>query len=190
MCCLPYFGLASGGGGPGGGIWLCWRQNTKYRVPQCMSPCRNWDSPTPSFASECAPPPGTIGGRAHLPAGEGLGESQFRQLEKKLSTLPTLCARRSRIRPQVRLHRKLPLPHPTHQISDFSHRCAYTVLPKIGGIAGGTFTLTMPLSLQKSTLRHRFFPISVLKDGILYFRSEKTSCLLPLSSQRSKGSKR
>ncbi len=27
---------------------------------------------------------------AHSPAGEGLGESQFRQLEKKLSTLPTL----------------------------------------------------------------------------------------------------
>ncbi len=30
------------------------------------------------------------GGRAHSPAGEGLGESQFRRLEKKLSTLPTL----------------------------------------------------------------------------------------------------
>ncbi len=28
--------------------------------------------------------------RAHSPAGEGLGESQFRRLEKKLSTLPTL----------------------------------------------------------------------------------------------------
>ncbi len=26
------------------------------------------------------------------PAGEGLGESQFRRLEKKLSTLPTLCS--------------------------------------------------------------------------------------------------
>jgi hypothetical protein len=52
-----------------------------------MSPRRNWDSPTPSLASECAPPPGTKGG-AHSPAGEGLGESQFRRLEKKLSTLP------------------------------------------------------------------------------------------------------
>jgi hypothetical protein len=29
-------------------------------------------------------------GRAHSSAGEGLGESQFRRLEKKLSTLPTL----------------------------------------------------------------------------------------------------
>jgi hypothetical protein len=31
------------------------------------------------------------GGGAHSPAGERLGESQFRRLEKKLSTLPTLC---------------------------------------------------------------------------------------------------
>jgi hypothetical protein len=42
-----------------------------------------------SLASKCAPPPRT-GGGAHSPAGEGLGESQFRRLEKKLSTLPTL----------------------------------------------------------------------------------------------------
>ncbi len=55
-----------------------------------MSSRRNWDSPTPSLASECAPPPVTKGGRAHSPAGEGLGESQFhqfRRLEKKLGTL-------------------------------------------------------------------------------------------------------
>ncbi len=56
-----------------------------------MFPCRNWDSPNPSFASECAPPPRTGGGEgADSPGGEGLGESQFRRLEKKLSTLPTL----------------------------------------------------------------------------------------------------
>ncbi len=62
-----------------------------YRVPQCMFPRRNWDSPTPSLASECAPPPRnqSVGG-AHSPAGEGLGESQFRQQEKRPSTLPTL----------------------------------------------------------------------------------------------------
>jgi hypothetical protein len=42
-----------------------------------MYPCRNWDSPNPSLAR--------MGG-AHSPA----GESQFRRLEKKLSTLPTL----------------------------------------------------------------------------------------------------
>ncbi len=54
------------------------------------APRRNWDSPTPSLAVECAPPPGSKRRGAHSPAGEGLGESQFRRLEKKLSTLPTL----------------------------------------------------------------------------------------------------
>jgi hypothetical protein len=40
---------------------------------------RNWDSPNPSPAGDCAPPPGS-GGRGTL-AGEreGLGESQFRR---------------------------------------------------------------------------------------------------------------
>jgi hypothetical protein len=37
----------------------------KYRVPQCMSPRWNWDSPTPSLASECSPPPGTNGSGRH-----------------------------------------------------------------------------------------------------------------------------
>jgi hypothetical protein len=57
-----------------------------------MSSRQNWDSPTPSLANECAPPPPprTKGGGAHSPAGEGVGEYQFRRLEKKLSTLPTL----------------------------------------------------------------------------------------------------
>jgi hypothetical protein len=51
---------------------------------------RHWDSPNPTLANECAPPPEQGGGGAHSPAGEGLGESQFRRLEKKLNTLPTL----------------------------------------------------------------------------------------------------
>ncbi len=55
-----------------------------------MSPRRNWDSPNPSLASKCAPPPGTKGEGAHSPAGEGLGESQFRWLEKSLA-LCLLC---------------------------------------------------------------------------------------------------
>jgi hypothetical protein len=54
-----------------------------------IPPRRNWDSPTPSLDSECAPPPEPMGG-AHLRAGGGLGESQFRRLKKKLSTLSTL----------------------------------------------------------------------------------------------------
>jgi hypothetical protein len=48
-----------------------------------MSPRRNWDSPNPSPAIECALPPGQKGGG-------GGAHSQFRRLEKKLSTLPTL----------------------------------------------------------------------------------------------------
>jgi hypothetical protein len=56
-----------------------------------MSPRRNWDSPNPSPASEYALPPGPRVGGAHSPAAKGVGESQFRRLEKKLSTLPTLC---------------------------------------------------------------------------------------------------
>jgi hypothetical protein len=42
---------------------------------------------TPSFASECASSPRTKGGRAYSPAGEGLGESQFRRLWRKSSAL-------------------------------------------------------------------------------------------------------
>ncbi len=44
-------------------------------------PSSDWDSPTPSPASECAPS-GTKGGGAHSPAGEGVGEAQLRRLEK------------------------------------------------------------------------------------------------------------
>jgi hypothetical protein len=47
--------------------------------------------PTPlSLASEPLPPEPKGGGGSYSPAGEGLGESQFRRLEEKLSTLPTL----------------------------------------------------------------------------------------------------
>jgi hypothetical protein len=47
---------------------------------------------TPSLASGCAPPrrTGGLGGWAHSPAGEGLGESQSKSDDKKLRTLPTL----------------------------------------------------------------------------------------------------
>ncbi len=59
-----------------------------------MYPRPNWNSPTPSPASERAPlllPEPKEGGEAHSPEGEGVGESQFRRLVKKLRTLPTLC---------------------------------------------------------------------------------------------------
>jgi hypothetical protein len=53
-----------------------------------MSPRRNWDSPTPYLARECAP--GTKGWEEFSPAGEGMGESQCRRLEKSLA-LCLLC---------------------------------------------------------------------------------------------------
>jgi hypothetical protein len=43
----------------------------------------------PLSRQRVCPSPRTEGG-PHSPAGEGLGEPQFRRLEKKLSTLPTL----------------------------------------------------------------------------------------------------
>jgi hypothetical protein len=46
-----------------------------YPLPQASVPC---------------PPPRTKGRGAHSPAAKGVGESQFRRLEKKLSTLPAL----------------------------------------------------------------------------------------------------
>jgi hypothetical protein len=50
---------------------------------------QNWDPPTPSPASEYNLL-GTNLGDTHSPAGEGVGESQFGRLEKRLSTLPTI----------------------------------------------------------------------------------------------------
>jgi hypothetical protein len=47
--------------------------------------------PTTHTQASVPLPPGTRGGGAHSPAGEGLGESQFRRIEKKLNTLSTLC---------------------------------------------------------------------------------------------------
>ncbi len=64
-----------------------------------MPPHRNWDSPNPSPANECALPPrtkgwgGTVPPHAHSPAAKRVGKSQYRRLEKKLSTLPTLWLR-------------------------------------------------------------------------------------------------
>jgi hypothetical protein len=46
--------------------------------------------PTPLSPASVPLPPEPGGGGAHSPAGDGLGESQFRRLEKKLGTQPTL----------------------------------------------------------------------------------------------------
>ncbi len=57
------------------------------RVLSLFSSRGNWDSPNPSPAGKCAPLPPVLGGGAHSLAREGLGESQFRRGENKLSTL-------------------------------------------------------------------------------------------------------
>ncbi len=49
------------------------------RVLSFFSSRRNWDSPNPSPAGECAPLPPVLGGGAHSLAREWLGESQFRR---------------------------------------------------------------------------------------------------------------
>jgi hypothetical protein len=56
-----------------------------------MSPRWNWDSPTPLAASECAPPPGPKGGKAHSPAAKGVGGVPIPTTGETLSTLPILC---------------------------------------------------------------------------------------------------
>jgi hypothetical protein len=59
-----------------------------------MSPRRNWDSPNPFAASECALPPGPKGGGgAHPPAPKGVGEFQSQRWRKSLA-LCLLCAHR------------------------------------------------------------------------------------------------
>jgi hypothetical protein len=48
---------------------------------------RNWDSPNPSPAGECAPPPSGSWGGAHLLAREGVGQSQFRRGDMLCGTI-------------------------------------------------------------------------------------------------------
>ncbi len=68
-------------------------QNTYIpRVPQCLSPCWNWDPPLPP-ASECVPTPELKGGGGHTRLRvKGWGSPNFGRLEKKPSTLSTLWA--------------------------------------------------------------------------------------------------
>ncbi len=47
--------------------------------------------PHPLFRKRVCPPPETKGEGAYSPAGAGVGESHFGRLEKKPSTLSTLC---------------------------------------------------------------------------------------------------
>jgi len=51
---------------------------------------RNWDSPNPSPAGECTPPPWSIGGRAHSLARKGVGRVPIPTRERTLWY--SLCA--------------------------------------------------------------------------------------------------
>ncbi len=63
----------------------------KYRAPQYMSPRRNWNSPTPLAASECALPPGQrVGGHTRLRL-KGWGSPNSNDWRKSLA-LCLLCA--------------------------------------------------------------------------------------------------
>jgi hypothetical protein len=55
-----------------------------------MSPRWNWDSPTPSLASECASPPETKGGGGHTRLRVRSWGVPIPPTEERLSTLPTL----------------------------------------------------------------------------------------------------
>jgi hypothetical protein len=48
---------------------------------------RNWDSPNPSLAGDCASPPFGSGGRGTLAGERGAGESQFRRGDIHCGTL-------------------------------------------------------------------------------------------------------
>jgi hypothetical protein len=61
--------------------YTCSGEGTDHTVDRMLSffsSRRNWDSPNPSTAGECALPP-VLGGGAHSLAREGLGDSQFRR---------------------------------------------------------------------------------------------------------------
>ncbi len=90
----------------------------KYWVPRCMFHRRNWDSSTPSPASECAAPPPPPRnqrrrGGGTLTCGWGGGGVPIPTTGKKLSTLPTLW-----------YYLRIPSCHSWFSASFFSSSCA------------------------------------------------------------------
>ncbi len=109
-------------------------------------------------ASEHLPPEQKGGG--HSPVGEGVGESQFRRLKKKLSTRSTQCF------PQWRV--------PLHD----SFYCSYSLFGctyRIDGKTSGYLLLTLWLSMQTLQLwvfglnpsipRHTYTVVEILVAG-------------------------
>jgi hypothetical protein len=65
-----------------------WGGAQSRQSAKLFSSRRNWDSPSPSPAGECAPPPFSSGGRGTLTAArEGVGESQFQRGDIHCGTL-------------------------------------------------------------------------------------------------------
>ncbi len=64
------------------------------RVLSFFSSRQNWDSPNPSPAGECGPPPFNSGGRGTLAGERGVGEFQFQRGDIQCGTLYmyVLCA--------------------------------------------------------------------------------------------------
>jgi hypothetical protein len=94
--------MVEGGRGRGGGILDCTEHvnprpkmllDHKVRIfKEYYSVCPLVGIRTlPTTLSPASVPLPQIRGDAHSPAMEGVGESQFRRLEKKLSTLPIMC---------------------------------------------------------------------------------------------------
>jgi hypothetical protein len=85
------------------------------RVLSVFSSRQNWDSLTPHPQAIARPLPLVPGGGAHLPAREGVGESQFRRRDIHCGSLYmcVLCAQVERFRPlQLPFPPLAPLPAP------------------------------------------------------------------------------
>ncbi len=77
------------------------------RVISFFSSRRNWDSPTPSHAGECVPPPLVQGEGTHSLAGERVGESQFLRGDRHCGMLGiyVLCGHAPKLSPgKLRLY--------------------------------------------------------------------------------------
>jgi hypothetical protein len=96
------------------------------RVLSCFSKSSELGLSHPFTRRRVCPPFGSGEGEAHSLAGEGVGKSQFRRLEKKLRTLPTLCLkRRMIIKRKLRSWAHNPLclkPAPPRQLAEPSTR--------------------------------------------------------------------
>ncbi len=73
-------------------VWYLSSQSTYYKEYHSVWSLVGIGTPSPPLPQASVPTPNQRrGGGEHSPAGKEVGESQIRKLEKKLSTLSTLC---------------------------------------------------------------------------------------------------